>query len=1057
MIVTRPSRAVDLALEGARLGRGRPATKPLLDLLAKAVYAVRGLDPGHGGVTFMDLGRRRLKQADRQYVTAVLLRLLAANPHAVDDSTLRGYFREIIESVPERLVTALNLPADTLEHRIVELPGVVPAAEERVEQTFRLLTGVESVRRFQTEFLRSLQDPFVLAGIRPFLSNELVEVGFPAVARAIIDCTDLTSEDAFDRVEAARRHLQQFDEEVRALDTKYAETYLGGIVSSLRDDLEKRFEASPLSHPASLRLVGGRKRLPLHREGVELDIHLMIANEGKGPAIAVNIHFEPSGAVEALESEHFIGFVPPKGRNVTVPTLVMEACSAASLLYSMEWRNADGVVREFVGEVILDAQDPSIDWEGLQASNPYPGHAIKDDRLLAGRDQLLEELTALATGPEVGSTRISGEKRIGKSSLVRSLETRLNRTPTRTLLTAYIDINKLGVPTDDAKRAMGSIMRATAKQLQAGEPTLASVPIPGSAEDDVEWFASYLESVVDQLQGRRVLIVFDEFDELPNAVFDRGGPGDAFFRAMKAYSSEGNCGFFLVGGERLELALSRQHDRLNAFREHRIDYIGRERIEDFEELVQRPVKGFLEFDGEAIEDLHRRTAGHPHYTLLVCREILARAQELRDNHVTVTEVDEAYAVALQKAPATAFAHIWFDHVFGDSEELKAIADRRLVVLLAWTALMRSGVPATETTLIEECRKYELSAIRVREELHELVTRGLIKKTEEGTIGATCGFFQDWLREWGPERLRTDADTSATLKRVEEEEDKLRVRSDEIRDLRDSWPLYQARRVDSEDIRAWLDQFPGPREHRLAFQVLRRVEFLRNMQLKDFYEAVHAEARKDTKIVYEPSKRARREFAVVYAENDGKSASLMSKLYAHANQIHSSCVVNIERLPNLLEAQRFQRVVIIDDFVGTGNTAIRRLDEHSEIINQAAEHTGRQVVFGAAVAFQEGQQRIVEWIRDEKLPVHVAEGKMLFDSDKCFHESAGVFELDDDRVVARRLFEDLARRMGSTEPLGTGNLEALIVFEHNCPNNSLPLLWKRSESWRPLFERTRASG
>jgi len=53
-----------------------------------------------------------------------------------------------------------------------------------------------------------------------------------------------------------------------------------------------------------------------------------------------------------------------------------------------------------------------------------------------------------------------------------------------------------------------------------------------------------------------------------------------------------------------------------------------------------------------------------------------------------------------------------------------------------------------------------------------------------------------------------------------------------------------------------------------------------------------------------------------------------------------------------------------------------------------------------------------------------------------------------------MVEELGRDLGSDEPLGTGNLQALVVFEHNCPNNSLPVLWKGSETlpWTPLFPR-----
>jgi hypothetical protein len=48
-----------------------------------------------------------------------------------------------------------------------------------------------------------------------------------------------------------------------------------------------------------------------------------------------------------------------------------------------------------------------------------------------------------------------------------------------------------------------------------------------------------------------------------------------------------------------------------------------------------------------------------------------------------------------------------------------------------------------------------------------------------------------------------------------------------------------------------------------------------------------------------------------------------------------------------------------------------------------------------------------------------------------------------------------RPFRQTEPLGTGGQQALVVFEHNCPNNTLPLLWKKTDAWTPVFERLTA--
>jgi hypothetical protein len=572
----------------------------------------------------------------------------------------------------------------------------------------------------------------------------------------------------------------------------------------------------------------------------------------------------------------------------------------------------------------------------------------------------------------------------------------------------------------------------------------------------VDDFSEFLEELREALDGRGFLVIIDEFDELPNTAFDRGGPGDPLFRALKAQSSEGDCGFFLVGGERLELAIARQSDRLNAFREHRVHYIGADQIEDFVELVRRPVESFLRIDDEAIVWLHERTAGHPFYTLLVCRQVVTGALNARDGHVTVFEMQQAYHAALESAPATAFAHIWFDYVFADEASVHAIAERRLQVLLSWASILRSGGRLTLEGLMAEAAGYRLDAASVQEVVREFVARGLVTQSDNDRLEPVSPFFGDWLREWGPERIRLDAPSMDAIAPLKAADDVLRVSAAEVRELRDKWPLYQSRPVEAEDVRAWLDQFPGVRDQRLSFTVLQALRFVSNVELRELFGACHVHVRRGTRIAVDVHK-FQREFLVVYVENDGKSASLMAKQYAHANRIHNSCVSSASRLQTMLEKDSYERVVIVDDFVGTGGTAVSRMTEYRDVLVQAAEHTGRPVVFAPAVAFRSGEQRVLEWVEAGGMPVEVAVGEVMMETDSCFAEGSEVFQSAEDRLLARRLFEDTARRLGSTEPLGTGGLEGLIVFEHNCPNNTLPLIWKRTDSWDPLFERLRAGG
>ena len=397
--------------------------------------------------------------------------------------------------------------------------------------------------------------------------------------------------------------------------------FLSALADRMLDSLKRAFEASPLSRPARLRLRSADKKYPLHQVGQQVDLYLEVFNTADGPAFDVALTLDPSNELAPIEtSDLVLGEIPVDGKRITVPAVVVQQTDETCLSYLLEWANADGERHSELNEVLVVAQQADIDWDQLAGENPYPNKAVSDPERLAGRDVLLLQLEGLATGAEVGSTRISGQKRVGKSSLVRSLQAKLDRGASGRLLVCYVDVNKLGTEDDRPKEAVATTMRAISRAIVRTSNRLSDIRVP-TYEYSLEEFSEFLDDVRDREPEKSILVILDEFDEPPNAAFERGGPGDPMFRAFKSLSSEGEFGFFLVGGERLELALSRQGDRLNAFREIHVDYLGEDDADDFEQLVVGPVAGFLEFSSEAVLELRRRTGGHPFFTLLVCRQV----------------------------------------------------------------------------------------------------------------------------------------------------------------------------------------------------------------------------------------------------------------------------------------------------------------------------------------------------------------------------------------------------------------------------------------------------
>jgi hypothetical protein len=1056
LIAKRPRRAIDYAID--RLRENDIDSERALRDLARAIYATRGLEESSNAPVFADLFRSRLSKGDRRFVAACLIRALAANRDCIPEETMRRDVAPLIEDVvPERVFQVMGLQQDSdRPSRLVELPHIEAKAVGRLERLVATAGDVDDFPAFRQELMRALQDPTIAAVVLPFFPED-VPAAFNRLARSVGSAAELETPAHFARHKEAQSRAREFKDIASAHDTAYSERFLVRLADQLNGGLQAAFEASPLSKPAQLALLGSDKKYPLHREAEELRLSLDVNNRGDGPAFEVVLTLDTSAAVAPLAtSDLILGNIPAEGRRIGVPAVVLEASIGTALSYMLVWRNADASEGLHTGDFVIAAQQANIDWERLAVENPYPSKAISDPDQLAGRRGLLQQLEAIATGPEVGSTRISGQKRVGKSSLVRSLQAKLTRMSAQPLLVAYVDVNRLGVEDDRPKEAVATTMRTISREILKTSPRLDGLEIPDYSES-LQAFVEFLDDIRRLEPEKSILVIVDEFDELPNEAFERGGPGDPMFRAFKSLSSEGECGFFLVGGEKLELALSRQGDRLNAFREIHVDYLGENDVDDFRELVTRPVAGYLEFDSDAVEELQRRTGGHPFFALQICREILDKARELRDAHVTLHEVRDAYAAALQSAPASTFAHIWFDHIFDDREAVAVIADRRVRLLLGWASCIRRGTTPTEEKLIEAAVEYELPRATAREELRSLVNRKILS-VEAGAYHATSRFFEDWLREFGSEKIRAEQPELDSLKRYAGKEDERRIRAQEIVDLTTIWPQFRSATISPEEVRAWLDQFGDSANQRLALKILQNIDFYPARRLKDGFVDLHRHARRGTRedITARQARgqRKRRDFVVTYIEPDGKSAQTMAQHYADANNISRECISGIERASVLVEKFSAQRLVIVDDFVGTGRTACRRLKEHRAAVSKATELTGRPAALATICGFESGIVAVQGVIDALELPIEIAVAFELDRASSCFDEASSVFVDSEERLVARRLVDELARSMGSDEPLGTGDLQALVVFEHNCPNNSLPVLWKTSDGmpWNPLFPR-----
>jgi hypothetical protein len=193
--------------------------------------------------------------------------------------------------------------------------------------------------------------------------------------------------------------------------------------------------------------------------------------------------------------------------------------------------------------------------------------------------------------------------------------------------------------------------------------------------------------------------------------------------------------------------------------------------------------------------------------------------------------------------------------------------------------------------------------------------------------------------------------------------------------------------------------------------------------------------------------------VSYLGTVAKSGVRYAQLYQETNNIYHENVAEPRAIARALRANRDARAVVVaDDFIGTGQSASEGLAAIAEQAGDEIRSSGAVFVLAAVAGFAAGVERVEQAARALDLPLEVFVGVPLGAGDRVFSDASVAFPDPDERGRARDVAYQEGRRLVKDAPFGYGELEAAVVFETNCPNNTLPILWAAAQDWTPLFPR-----
>jgi hypothetical protein len=634
------------------------------------------------------------------------------------------------------------------------------------------------------------------------------------------------------------------------------------------------------------------KKYPLHVVGHQINLPITINNCGPGAAQnARAVCVTDEGRVK--QDEIRLGVIEPGLFVFDVEIVVTKEVDKIDLEFEIQWNIIGRPDYETVSfSVSLYSQRRDINWEKLSNLHPYSLNVVEAEDFRGRQDQVRKILKWLDPN-SMTNCYVSGQKRVGKSSLAKKIESELRQRSSDGCHVLFVE--------------WGDIVHATGRETLSALGTALEefflMHCPLELDWDPQDYASSLSPLIRLAEGirrhsasSRFVVILDEFDEINEELYRAGPLAQTFFLNLRTLSSKRNVAFVLVGAERMPYIMTSQGEKLNKFEPVELDSFDLEtEMGDYTALVSDPVSDSIKFHDSAVRKLYELTGGHPYFTKMLCEEIFDYSVECSDAEVSASEVKVAAKRVIRRLQINNVAHYWRDGVRGNEEEQEIVATKRARLLLLWVRNSHANRTESIESLEEYARSSSLDPSEVRPLINEFCKRGVFVEKER-TYHPKIELFSRWLKQHGLAKLIDDplADRLELQKREREAE--AYVSSEEIVGLVGQWAAYGPRKITEDRVRAWLGQVSSVIEQRLLYKLLQNLRFISYEQAQERFKTVHSLIRQQLPVRVQRKRIQRRsDIYVSYVDGAGKSGAECARMYANVNDVVLNNVIAPEQI------------------------------------------------------------------------------------------------------------------------------------------------------------------
>ena len=180
---------------------------------------------------------------------------------------------------------------------------------------------------------------------------------------------------------------------------------------------------------------------------------------------------------------------------------------------------------------------------------------------------------------------------------------------------------------------------------------------------------------------------------------------------------------------------------------------------------------------------------------------------------------------------------------------------------------------------------------------------------------------------------------------------------------------------------------------------------------------------------------------------GESSGYILYTFRQENNLPLTLFRQKSDLPTAIKQKEVESLIVIDDFLGSGDTAVRFWDDDPSIQKLRGSDPTIDFYYLVLLAMEQGIRNVEDNTDFCVIPAQIFSGRYRVFSDKS------IILPEDIRSVAKDICKGYGEILeDEIHALGYKNSQALIGMHHNIPNNTLPIIWSKN-GWHPIFPRT----